>query len=213
MLHFFLWEILQLLHTLSLLLWTAGLFHCGSHRLINGRFRTAFITVFFCFIKKGELSLNLRKFFRVTAKTLLVCKAYLPDQIFVIVLQLIKTVLHLTDDIILGLMIHGIQSIRGKFPAHTDRLSDRPSIAQNPENGESRQKPSPSLCHHARPFQTVRRGVGKYGICKIPFLCNGQPPGTSQRILSGPLPLLARPLYMQKTEKNFLCFAQMSAYF
>lgn len=106
-----------------LLLLFPGRLHGRSNSFFYRWLRRVFIKVCFRFIKKGKLSCNLIQFFRMAAETLLVCKAHLFDKAFVIMLQPVKTVLHLIDDIIFGLMVHRIQFIRCKFSAHTDRLS------------------------------------------------------------------------------------------
>ena len=77
----------------------------------------------FTIYKKRELTCDLIQFFCVATETLLVRKTYLFHKVFIVVLQLIKTILHLEDDFVLCLMIHRIQFIWCEFSAHTDRLS------------------------------------------------------------------------------------------
>src|SRR5699024_2704471 len=76
------------------------------------------------FIKEGELSCNLVQFFCMPSETLLVCQADLLDQILIVMLQLIQTVLHLKNDTVFCLHIHVFQLFGCKFLTHTDdRLS------------------------------------------------------------------------------------------
>ena len=58
------------------------------------------------------------------SKTLLVCQTDLLDQILIVMLQLIQTVLHLKNDTVFCLHIHVFQLFGCKFLTHTDdRLS------------------------------------------------------------------------------------------
>ena len=67
----------------------------------------------------------------MTSKTLLTGKSDLFHEIFIIVFQLVKAVLHLADDINLALMVHGIQFIYCKFPAHRIVLTSRYKYIRN----------------------------------------------------------------------------------
>ncbi len=119
----FLWKVFKILFTLPFLLMFSRRFHGRSNSFFYRWFRHVFIAVCFRFIKKGKLSCDLIQFFRIAAETLLVRKAHLFHKVFIIMLQPVKAVLHLIDDIVLGFMVHRIQFIRCKFPAHNGRLS------------------------------------------------------------------------------------------
>ena len=57
----------------------------------------------------------------MTPKTLLTGQPDLFHEFFIIMFKLIKTILHLEDDIVLGLMTHNIQFMCCKLPTHTNR--------------------------------------------------------------------------------------------
>ena len=59
----------------------------------------------------------------MTAKTLLICQPDLLYEVFIVLLQPVKPVLHLVDDIVLGFMIHLVQFIWSEFFTHDIRLS------------------------------------------------------------------------------------------
>lgn len=119
----FLRKVSQILFPLALFLRLSWCFPGRSDDLFHGWLRNGFITIRFRFIEKGKLSGNIFQFFRVPAKTLLVCKPHLFHEIFVVPFRLVKPVLHLVNDTVLGLMIHLVQFIGSEFFTHTACLS------------------------------------------------------------------------------------------
>lgn len=90
-----------------------------------------FIKARFRFVEERELSCDLVQFFCMTSETLLIGRPDLFHEIFIIVFQLVKAVLHLADDISPGLVVHGIQFIYCKFPAHRIVLTSRYKYIRN----------------------------------------------------------------------------------
>ena len=59
----------------------------------------------------------------MAAEALLICQPDLLYEVFIVVFQSVKPVLHLVDDIVFSFMIHLVQFIWSEFFAHDIRLS------------------------------------------------------------------------------------------
>ena len=117
---------------------------------MDGRLLILLIIAGFCLVEEGKLDCNSIQGFRMTSVTLLVGKTDLFYQILIIMLQLIKTLLHLVDNLVLGIMIHAVQFICCIFLTHGDRLSFQTIIADMCGVIQSDREAVSSFCHAFR---------------------------------------------------------------